>query len=85
MKADLYSLTPTMMKIADNPTDPWLDESLRSQGLTPYKYGEFRGKAKLKLVHDAPPVSSSTPSARPATVAGVSQDLIDHLASKVQG
>ena len=84
MKADLYSLTPAMMKIADNPTDPWLDEYLRSEGLTPYKFGEFRGKAKLKA-QDVAPGSSSTPSARPATVAGVSQGLLDHLASKVQG
>lgn len=84
MKADLYSLTPAMMKIADNPSDPWLDENLRANGLTPYKFGDFKGKTK-----DAAPVSTRAPaSVRTAPErkeeAGINQGLIDYLASKVE-
>lgn len=84
MKADLYSLTPAMMKIADNPTDGWLDEYLRSEGLVPYKFGDFKGKTK-----DTAPVSVRAP-ASVRTVperkeeAGVNQGLLDYLASKVE-
>lgn len=84
MKADLYSLNATMMHIADHPSDPWLDENLRANGLTPYKFGAFKGKAK-----DAAPVSVRAPtSVRSAPErkeeAGINQGLIDYLASKVE-
>lgn len=86
MKADQYSLTATMMKIADNPENPWLDEHLRSQGLTPYKFGEFKGlnkslkKGDLTLI-----VAPTSPSTKDGAEYGFNQDLLEHLASKVSG
>lgn len=86
MKADLYSLTAAMMKIADNPSDPWLDEHLRGQGLTPYKFGEFKGLNKGIKKGDLIMVvgSTSVPSKKDGDQYGFNQDLLEHLASKVK-
>lgn len=83
MKTDLYSLTPAMMKIADNPTDPWLDDYLKSEGLVPYKFGEVRAKKSAKV--DTSDVVAPPPSVKKTvTETGHSQSLLDHLASKVK-
>ncbi len=83
MKADLYSLNAAMMKIADNPSDPWLDEHLRSQGLTPYKFGEFKGLVKGIKKGDLIAAVGST-STKSGSEYGVNQDLLDYIANKVK-
>lgn len=82
MKANLYSLNAKMMHIADHPSDPWLDENLRKNGIEPFKFGEFKGLINGSQ-GDVVVLSTSVPSAKTGDEFGVSQNLLDYLATKV--